>query len=166
MHKYGDSAQWLEDAGVALFSYNTHSLALPFEQYENRNMFKVYLLDTGLLCAMWGDTIQWQVLQGDLSINEGALTENFVAAELIKHGHHLFYYDHKSRNELDFLIRDGNQVSVLEVKSGDNYKHHKALDNVLAEQGEYVHWAFVLNKETYCQDGDIIYAPLYMTMCV
>ena len=163
MQKYADAAQWLEDAGVALFSYNTHSLCLPFEQYENRNLFKVYLLDTGLLCAMWGDAIQWQVLNGEIDINEGALTENFVAAELIKHGYRLHYYDHKSRNELDFLIREGKLVTIVEVKSGNNYLQHKALDNVLAEQYEFVKRSIVLNKDPYRQIDDITYLPLYMT---
>lgn len=166
MQKYSDSAQWLQDAGVALFCYNTHSLSLPFEQYENRNMFKVYLLDTGLLCAMWNDKIQWQVMNGDLSINEGALTENFVAEELVKHGHTLHYYDRKSRNELDFIIKDGNKVSILEVKSGNNYKQHTALNNVLDQMSEYVERSIVLNKDNGGKEGDIYYPPLYMTMSI
>lgn len=164
MQKYADAAQWLEDAGVALFCYNTHSLFLPFEQYENRNLFKVYLLDTGLLCAMWGDNIQWQVLNGEIDVNEGALTENFVAAELHKHHHPLHYYDRKSRNELDFLIKDGKAVTILEVKSGNNYYAHAALNNVLDEMSEFVERSIVLCKSNYQQTDDITYLPLYMTM--
>ena len=164
MQKYADAAQWLEDAGIAYFCYNTHSLHLPFEQYENRNLFKVYLLDTGLLCAMWGDNIQWQVLNGDIAINEGALTENFVAAELVKHGYGLHYYDHKSRNELDFLIREGKHVTVLEVKSGNGYMQHIALNNVLADNFDYIERSIVLSKFPYKSENDIFYLPLYMTM--
>lgn len=163
MQKYGDAAQWLEDAGIAHFCYNTHALRLPFEQYENRNLFKVYLLDTGLLCAMWGDKIQWQVMNGDITINEGALTENFVATELVKHGYSLHYYDHKSRNELDFLIRGTKQIIILEVKSGNTFTQHAALDNVLDNQSEYIEDAIVLNKEV-CETTDTIqYLPLYMS---
>lgn len=164
MQKYGDAAQWLQDAGIALFCYNTHSLSLPFAQYENRNLFKVYLLDTGLLCAMWGNNIQWQVMQGDLTINEGALTENFVASELTKHSHTLHYYDRKSRNELDFLIKEEQKVSIIEVKSGNNYTAHIALNNVLEEQSEFVERSIVLNKFVYQIDRDITYMPLYLSM--
>ena len=163
MQKYADSAQWLEDAGIAHFCYNTHALNLPFEQYENRNLFKVYLLDTGLLCAMWGDAIQWQVMNGDIAINEGSLTENFVATELVKHGHSLHYYDHKSRNELDFLIRGERKVIVIEVKSGNTYTQHAALDNALAEQPEYIDEAIILNKELYERTDMVNYLPLYLT---
>lgn len=164
MQKYGDAAQWLSDAGVASFCYNTHSFELPFEQYENLNLFKVYLLDTGLLCAMWSSNIQWEVMQGELDINEGALTENFVANELVKHGHRLHYYDHKSRNELDFLIADNKELTVLEVKSGSSYKSHKALDNALEQNAERISRSIVLSRFALENDQQVEYMPLYMAM--
>ncbi|MBO7054552.1 MAG: ATP-binding protein [Bacteroidales bacterium] len=166
MQKYEDAAQWLSDAGVAIFCYNTHSLELPFEQYENRNLFKVYLLDTGLLCNMWADNVQWQVLQGDLSINEGALTENYVAAELVKHGHQLHYYDHKSRNELDFLLQEGKRMSILEVKSGKDYKRHSSLTNALMDNSNKIGRCLVLNKYNVEQTENVTYLPLYMAAFV
>ena len=101
---------------------------------------------------------------GEIDINEGALTENFVAVELNKHGHTLHYYDRKSRNELDFLIREDKKVTIVEVKSGNNYEQHVALDNVLDEQSEFVERSIVLNKKQYKQVDDITYLPLYMAM--
>ena len=129
--KYENAAQWLMDAGIAYFSYNTHNLLLPFEQYEKRNLYKVFLLDTGLLCSMRREPIQWQVLNGEIDINEGALTENFVATELVKKGYVLHYYDHKSRQELDFLVAQNNKINIIEVKSGNDYKRYASLDAVL-----------------------------------
>jgi hypothetical protein len=161
MQKYEDSAQWLADAGVAYFSYNTHSLQMPFEQYENRNLFKVYLLDTGLLCSLWSGTIQWEVMQGNISVNEGALTENFVAAELVRHGHSLHYYDHKSRNELDFLIREKKFVTILEIKSGSDYKKHASLNNVLETYSNTIERSIVLCRGNVERVGDVVYLPLY-----
>ncbi len=164
MQKYEDAAQWLSDAGIAYFSYNTHTLAMPFEQYENRNLFKVYLLDTGLLCSLWGEKLQWEVMKGDIAINEGGLTENFVATELVKHGHQLHYYDRKSRNELDFLIRENNLVSIIEVKSGNDYKKHSALNNVLDEFSECIERSIVLNKFNTDKSETIQYSPIYTAM--
>ena len=164
MQKYGDAAQWLNDAGVAYFCYNTHSLELPFEQYENLNLFKVYMLDTGLLCSMWSGNIQWQVMQGEIDINEGALTENFIANELVKRGHRLHYYDHKSRNELDFLLAEDNQLTILEVKSGNSYKQHTALDNAILDQPKRISRAIVLSRFTSEKENFIEYLPLYMIM--
>lgn len=165
MSKYGDAAQWLSDAGVALFCYNTHAMELPFEQYENLNLFKVYLLDTGLLCAMWGDDVQRMVLEGVLDVNEGALTENFVAAELTRRGHRLHYYDQKSRNEIDFLLGHGNRLMLLEVKSGNNYRNHKALNNILQQNSlEQIEQSIVLCRANLCSETEILYLPLYMSM--
>ena len=162
MQKYEDTASWLDDAGVAYFCYNLHSLSLPFEQEENRSLFKVYLLDTGLLCALWGDNIQLKVMQGEIDINEGALTENFVAAELRKHGHKLHYYDRKSRQELDFLLAEDNKATIIEVKSGDAYKRHASVDTALKEQPEKIGKVMVMNKFNFEKTENILYVPLYM----
>jgi hypothetical protein len=134
---------------------------MPFEQYENRNLFKVYLLDTGLLCSLWSGTIQWDVMQGNISVNEGALAENFVAAELVRHGHTLHYYDHKSRNELDFLIREKKYVTILEIKSGGDYKKHASLNNVLESSSNSIERSIVLCRGNVEKDSDIVYLPLY-----
>ena len=63
-----------------------------------------------------------------------------------KHGHKLHYYDRKSRNELDFLIREENKGTIVEVKSYNTYEHPAALDNVLDEQSEFVERSIVLSK--------------------
>ena len=113
-----------------------------------------------------GDDVQWQVLQGDLSINEGALTENFVATELVKHGHLLHYYDHKSRNELDFLLQEKNRLSILEVKSGNDYKRHSSLTNALNNESNKIGRSMVLNKFNVEKTESITYIPLYMAAFV
>ena len=163
--KYENAAQWLIDAGVAYFSYNMHDLLLPFEQYEKRNMYKVFLLDTGLLCSMWREPIQWQVLNGAIDINEGALTENYVAGELVKIGLPLHYYDRKSRQELDFLIEKNNTIGIIEVKSGEDYQKHASLDTGMqlgAERPEVVLGEpMVVSKFGLEEKDDILYVPLY-----
>jgi hypothetical protein len=159
--KYENAAQWLIDAGIAYFSYNTHDLLLPFEQYEKRNLYKVFLLDTGLLCSMWREPIQWQVLQGDIDINEGALTENYVAAELVKKGYTLHYYDYKSRQELDFLIARDNKIDIIEVKSGNDYKRHASLDTAMQKPDIPIGDSFVFCKFPMEKEGDTQYIPLY-----
>lgn len=161
VQRYENAAQWLADAGIAYFSYNTHNLLLPFEQYEKRNLYKVFLLDTGLLCSMWKENIQWDVINGNISINEGALTENFVAAELVRKGYNLHYYDHKSRQELDFLIARNNKICVIEVKSGNDYKRHASLDSALQQSAAAIGEAIVASKFPREQTDKISYLPLY-----
>ena len=159
--KYENAAQWLIDAGVAYISYNTHDMLLPFEQYEKRSLYKVFLLDTGLLCSMWREPIQWQVLNGELDINEGALTENYVASELVKKGFALHYYDRKSRQELDFLVAESNKITIIEVKSGDDYMRHASLDMAIEMGNPMIREAIVVCKSSMQKVGDVQYIPLY-----
>jgi len=113
------------------------------------------------------DGIQSTVLFGDIRINEGAVAENTVAAELVKRGVPLYYYDKKTRMELDFVFRDGGRLSVIEVKSGNDYHHHTALDNAVADYPGKINRRIVLCKGNVevANDG-IIYLPIYMAMFI
>ena len=50
--KYADPTQWLIDAGDAYYSFNTTEFKLPFSTTENRKLYKLFLVDTGLLACM------------------------------------------------------------------------------------------------------------------
>ncbi len=162
--KYASPIQWLINAGDAYYSFNVSALEVPLSLYEKRNLYKLFLLDTGLLCNMAMRAMQFDVMSGKIDINEGALTENFVACELVKHGHDLNYYDRKSKQELDFIYANGNKIALLEVKSGDTYHIHASLDAALRTSGDKISDAIVLCKGNLEIVGSIVYMPLYMTM--
>jgi len=163
--KYEQATMWLSEAGIAYHCFNITALELPLVFSEKRNLYKLYLLDTGLLCAMIMDGIQNAVLSGDIRINEGAVVENTVAAELVKRGIPLYYYDKKSRMELDFVFKDKGRLSVIEVKSGSDYRRHAALDNANADNPGKFNRRIVLCKgNVEAADDGIIYFPLYMAM--
>lgn len=162
--KYEDPTQWLIDAGIAYYSFNTSAFALPFEATENRKLYKLYMVDTGLLGSVLLKGIQFQVLNGDISVNEGALTENFVACALAAKGVSLHYYDKNSRQELDFIIEEQNKITILEVKSGEKYHRHASLDAALGEHREGINRAIVLCRGNVKRKDDTLYLPLYMAM--
>ena len=162
--KYGDATMWLVDAGIAYFSFNVSTLELPLAFSEKRNLYKLFMLDTGLLCSLCLPSMQFEVLNGIIDINEGALTENFVASEMIKRGKQIYYYDKKSKQELDFVFLDNNKVSIIEVKSGKDYKRHASLDAALANKNNNIGRPMVFSRFNVEKDNGIIYYPLYMTM--
>jgi predicted AAA+ superfamily ATPase len=163
--KYEQAAMWLSEAGIAYHCFNTSALELPLSLSEKRNLYKLYMLDTGLLCAMTMDGIQNAVLSGDIRINEGSVAENAVAAELVKRGIPLYYYDRKTRMELDFVFKDDGRLSVIEVKSGSEYRRHAALDNAFADNPGKFNRRIVLCKgNVEVADDGTIYLPLYMSM--
>lgn len=162
--KYADPTQWLIDAGMAYYAIQTNALSLPLSNVENRRLYKLYLLDTGMLCNMSLPRQHFAVMNGNLDINEGALAENFVAAELVKKGYPLHYFDQKSKHELDFVLPGNEGIIILEVKSGGNYRKHASLDYVLQHDSTMISDAVVLCNSNVTTADRIHYLPLYMAM--
>ncbi len=163
MRKYEDPTQWLIDAGIAYYSFNVSDFALPFTATENRRLFKLYMVDTGLLSSLLLKGIQFDVLNGNIGVNEGALTENYIACSLSSKGIPLHYYDKKSRQELDFIIEENNQITIIEVKSGSDYKRHASLDAAIKANPEKIERSIVFSPYNIESQNDVLYLPLYMS---
>ena len=124
------------------------------------------MVDTGLLGSILLKGIQFQVLSGDISVNEGALTENYVASALSAKGISLHYYDKNSKQELDFIIEEQNKITVIEVKSGEKYKKHASLDAAVKDYTDKIHRSIVLSRYNVSRKDDVLYLPLYMTIFI
>lgn len=164
--KYGAPTQWLVDAGMAYYSFNVGSFELPFPSHENLRLYKIFFVDSGLMCAMMLDNIQGKVLTGDIFVNEGALAENYVAGELTKHGISLNYYDRKSKHELDFVFPEGNKISVIEVKSGKDYMKHTSLDVAQSLFSDRINRRIVMSGNNLKSENGVLYLPFYMSIFI
>ena len=90
-----------------------------------------------------------------------------MASELKAHGYNLFYYDNKANGEVDFLIDDYNNLSVLplEIKSGKDYTIHSAINKFIKNKDYNVKRGFVLsNERKIFEEDNIIYIPIYFIM--
>ena len=104
------------------------------------------------------------MLNDERSINLGSVYETVVASELIAHGHKLFYYDNRSKGEVDYLIDDYDSLSAvpIEVKSGKDYTVHSALNSFVQNEDYHIKKAFVVsNERNVTQNGKITYIPIY-----
>lgn len=164
--KYGAPTQWLVDAGMAYYSFNVGSFELPFPSHENMRLYKLFFVDSGLMCAMVLNGIQAKVLTGDIFVNEGALAENYVAGELAKHGVSLNYYDRKSKHELDFVFPEDDKITILEVKSGKDYKKHTSLDMAQSLFSEKINRRIVMSCNNLEVEDGVLYLPFYMSMFI
>ncbi len=161
-NRYESSFMWLADAGVTLPCYNLSAPLLPFKTNEQRNLMKVFLNDTGLLCAMSVENVQFEILQGNLEINMGSILENTIAQILTTNGFQLHYFDRKSFCELDFVVQRNNSVLALEVKSGKDYHKHPALTKAISNNEWNLQNAIVFCSGNIEVHGNITYLPLYM----
>ncbi|WP_288145899.1 ATP-binding protein [Xylanibacter rodentium] len=164
--KYEDGFLWLKDAGVAIPTFNVEEPRIPLLLSKQRNLFKLFSNDVGLLAAMYGGNIQTQLLGKDANINFGSVYENLVAQELYAHGfamgHSLYYFNNKKQGELDFVIEYDNHVLPIEVKSGKDYDRHNALSNVMGNQEYGIPFAYVFCQENVHIKGNITYLPIYL----
>ena len=162
--RYADSFNWLADAGVAIPCYNVEEPQPPLRLNEKHNLFKLFMGDTGLLCAACMENVQFGILNGELQINMGSILENLIAQQLKCNGFHLNYFDGKRTGEIDFVIQNGMVIELVEVKSGNDYKTHSALNKIRKVEG----WKF--SKSTVFCKGNVEltegawYYPWYMIM--
>ena len=137
-------------------------LQLPLELAKLRNLFKLFSNDVGLLASQYSEGIQLKILNGDDSINYGAIYENAVAEELLSHGFKLYYFNSKKQGELDFVIRLNDSILPIEVKSGKYYERHNALKNVLENKEYGIKEAIILTNANVKRKENLLYLPIYM----
>lgn len=165
--KYESSFLWLKNAAVAIPTFNVDEPKMPLELSKQRNLFKLFLSDVGLLAAMYGGNIQTAVLSNAPSINYGSIYENLVAQELCAHGfskdkHFLYYYNNKKIGEVDFIVEYDNRVVPVEVKSGKDYERHIALNNLLDIKDFDINEAYVFCSSNLFVKDKVVYYPIYM----
>lgn len=164
---YEDEFAYLISAGIALNVQAISTPTFPLIESSGRNLLKLYLNDVGILTSiLYGNNIR-AVLDDEKSINLGSVYESVVASELIAHGHTLYYYDNRSRGEVDYLIDNYGSLSIvpIEVKSGKDYTVHSALNTFVKNDDYHVKKAFVLsNNREITTKGKITYLPIYDVM--
>ena len=175
---YEDAFLWLADAKVANIAYNATDPGVALALSEDDSTCKVYSADTGLMIAQsLGDrsftegAIYAEVYSGNLGVNEGMVMENYVAQALTASGRRLFFYSRydlenaANRMEIDFLIRRGDKICPVEVKSG-NSRSHASLDKFRAKFGKRIGESFVLCTKDLAEKDGVTYLPLYMAQCL
>ena len=164
---YQDEFEYLIGAGIALYVQAISNPVFPLIESSGKNLLKLYLNDVGILTGiLYGNNIR-AILDDERSINLGSVYESVVASELAAHGHKLFYYDNRSKGEVDYLIDDYESLSAvpIEVKSGKDYTVHSALNNFVKNEDYHIKKAFVVSNERMIKTaGKITYLPIYYVM--
>lgn len=164
---YQDEFDYLVSAGIALEVRAISTPVFPLIESSGKNLLKLYLNDVGILSGiLYGSNIR-AIMDDERSINLGAVYESVVASELSAHGYQLYYYDNRSKGEVDYLIDDYDSLSVvpIEVKSGKDYSVHSALNAFVKNEQYPIKQAFVLsNTREITSKGKITYLPIYFIL--
>lgn len=121
--EFEEAVQWLADAGLIIKVNSLSRPALPLDFYSDTKNFKVYLIDIGLLCALFQiPPSEILIGMGIFSEFKGAFAENYLAQQLQQpFGEQIFYFSSNSMKlEIDFIVARPPLMFPIEVKAGEN----------------------------------------------
>jgi uncharacterized protein len=160
--EYETAIQWLVDAGLIYKSYNISVPKIPVDNYINKNIYKIYMLDVGLLGYMSRLPVNIMIEQNQLFVAfKGALTENLVVQELIANGRFdkMYYWASEGLAEVDFVLPYNLDIYPLEVKAGVATRKKSLLVYNEKFKPKISSRATLMNLK---QDGVIYNYPLYL----
>lgn len=164
---YMEEIDYLSASGIALEVKAVSNPSFPLVESGQKNLLKLYLNDVGLMTGLLYRNNIRPILDDECSINLGAVYECVAATELAAHNHSLYYYDNKSKGEVDYLVDDFTTLEALpiEIKSGKDYTVHSALNKLLATPEYNIGNGYVFsNAREVTIKGDVTYLPIYYIM--
>ena len=159
-----DSLQWLIDAGMVYKVPRLERVGIPLSSYESENLFKIYMMDIGILRYKAGISAA-HIFEDRLDpLFKGGMTENYIMCELTAYGHAgEGYWGSGNKAEVDFLITADSGIMPIEVKSKEKYR--------AASLKEYIDKyspvkAVVISGKDYNINGIVITVPMYFIWAI
>ena len=132
------------------------TLLPPYYENISKRMVKspkLYFTDPGLACFLL-DIESPRQLERDKM--RGAIFENFIVMEIIKHRYNLglmdgvYFYRDSNQNEVDILLKQEGELTAIEVKSSMTY--HASFEKVLSKISEWLKTPVVNKLLVYTGD--------------
>ncbi len=154
-------------AGLAFPVFHTSANGFPLGAQMDPKKFKVLLYDTGIFQHILGLNIrEYLVVEEMEMVNKGSLAEIYAGLEMIKASSvfekpQLFYWHRMERGsnaEVDYVIRQGNEIVPVEIKSGYSGKMQSMR---LFMKEKNLKRGIRSSLENFGRDGNIEIIPLY-----
>lgn len=161
--EFENALNWLINTGLVYKVSRTLTPRLPLQRDQERESFKLFMHDVGLLCAHSNVDISSFYLPEPRIFDDyaGAITEQYVCQELKSTTDTpLFYWGRDKGNaELDFLIQYKSHIVPIEAKSDINTKA-KSLRVYIQEYQPKI--AVKTSLRMFRYDAPLLSIPLYM----
>ena len=163
--EYENAIEWLASANLISRVYRAERIAKPLEKYKDIDDFKVFLSDTGLLCAQKGvraeDVFR---MEEELTDFKGGMTENYVETQFVFSGLKPFYWrNDKGTKEVDFVVSLNGKVIPVEVKSGGHVAATSLNEYVKLFKPAY---SIRISEKNFGFENNIKSVPLYAVFCI
>lgn len=157
----------LIDAGLVYPAYHTSASGLPLQSTINERIFKLFFVDIGLVSYMSELDIHTLMHEHLITLNRGAMAEQFVCQELQAHGRvyekkSTYYWQREkpgSSAEVDFVINIGSTIYPIEVKAGKTGRL-KSLQVFLDEK--QLKFGLRISQQQLAFQDRILSIPLYL----
>ena len=158
---FGESIDWLLNAGLVLKCDKTSRGDVPPNMYADVSSFKIYMSDVGLLSNK--SKITNNNIDEYNQLYRGAITENYVAEELKTNGYDLYYWEATTGSEVDFIIIKDEKIVPIEVKSSENTKSKSLNSFVKQYKPDY---SIRISSKNFGFENGIKSVPLYAVFLI
>ena len=159
--EFEQAISWLVDCGLVYKIHRIKKAAMPLKIYEDLSVFKLYMLDCGLLGALVEAPAADMLVENSIfSEFKGIFTEQYVLQQLIVCPEVSVYYwsSERSDGELDFVCQLPDKISPIEVKAEENL-HAKSLRSFISRYPDLKGIRFSMSD--YREESWMTNVPLY-----
>ena len=162
--EFENAIEWLCLSGIASQVYKVLQIKKPLENYRDIDSFRIYVSDTGLLCAK-KDLRASDILYMSDELNDfkGGMAENYVNIQLLINEYKTYCWESERGAEVDFIIQREGKIIPIEVKSADNTKAKSLKVYMDTYKPEY---AIKLSAKNFAFEDNKKIVPLYATFCI
>lgn len=162
--EFEKAIQWLTDAGLVYKVCRLSKVGMPLSFYIEKDTFKLYLLDVGLLGAM-AQVPPALMLIGNNIFTEfkGAFTENYVTTQIedVDDAVIAYYSKENSTMEIDFIVQAGASLLPIEVKAEENVKSKSLRQFITVDNASSGLIGYRFSMKGYADQGWMQNVPLF-----
>ena len=159
--EYESTINHLVNNQLVYRSYKIKSVKSPLSSCREKDSFKLYLADDGILFSMLH--LNNKQLFTDEKIKE-TLYENHVAKTLVESEYSLYYYQSDGKAEVNFVIQNRlGQIIPIEIATKSMSKA-KALSVFMKKFT--VKQAYRITENNFSTKKDVRYIPIYAIFCL
>lgn len=159
--EYETSINFLTNNQLVYRSFKVKNIKSPLSSCKDKESFKLYLPDDGLLFSMLH--LNFKQFVSDELLKE-TMYENHVAKTLVEAGYPLYYYQSDGKAEVNFVIQNRmGKIIPIEIITKTNSKA-KSL-SVFMKKYE-VEEAYRITENNFQTKKEVRYIPIYATFCL
>lgn len=159
--EYENSIEYLVSNQLLYRSYKAKDIKSPLSSCKDKDSFKLYAVDDGLLFTMLH--LNYKQFISNENIKE-TLYENHIAKSLVNNGFSIYYYQSEGKAEVNFVIQNRKgQIIPIELTTKTNSKA-KSLSVFMKKFT--VPEGFRITENNFQTKKNIRYIPIYATFCL